>query len=159
VRRLRSGPALAVLAVVTALAGGCGAPPGPAPLAEVVGGAPVVDPSARAGGLVAGFPAVVPVPAGDPVTASAVQARGALLAVSVTGTSTRTAPALLAWFRARLATEGFTATDGSLLPAGAVGAAFGRPGGVELLLVAVVDRGSRRSWSVGGTVAPPAGNG
>jgi len=140
------GPALA----------GCGARPVPHDVVQAVVRTPSPDPSARAGGLVDGFPAEVPVPVGAHVTASALQARGDLLAVSVTGTSTLAVPALLGWFRARLHAEGFTATDDSLLPRGAAGAAYGRPGGRELLLVAVVDRGAERSWSVGGTVAPPA---
>ena len=141
---------------------GCGAPAVPVP--DQVAQAdlprpPSLDPSARAGGLVDDFPTVVPVPTGAHVTASAVQARGSLLAVSVTGTSPSSVPVLLAWFRTRLRAEGFTATDDGLLPRGAFGAAYGRPGGVELLLVAVVDRGAERSWSVGGTVTPPRDRG
>jgi len=155
--------ALALSALVCAPSlGGCGAAAGARQVARVAAAAPPsglpdgASPglSARVDGLVDGMPAVVPVPVGAHVTTSAVQARGALLAVSVTGTSTLAVPALLAGFRDRLLAEGFTATDDSLLPRGAAGAAYGRPGGRELLLVAVVDRGGTRSWSVGGTVAP-----
>jgi hypothetical protein len=158
---LRRRPAGAFLVLTAVLAGvpaaaltGCGAAPATSRIMPAATTEPSLDPSARAGGLVDGFPAVVPVPTGAHVTASAVQARGDLLAVSVTGTSALSVPALLAWFRGRLRAEGFTATDDTLLPRGASGAAYGRPGGVELLLVAVVDRGGERSWSVGGTVAP-----
>jgi hypothetical protein len=128
----------------------------PQALATAASSAPAdpAAPSALAGGLVAGIPPVLPVPPGAHVTASAMQRRGDLLGVSVTGTSGQPVPALLAFFRARLRTAGFTATDDSLLPKGASGAAYARSGGSELLLVAVVDRGTDRSWSVGGTVRP-----
>jgi hypothetical protein len=145
---------MTVLVSVTAPLTGCGSTPVVGRVVEMAVAAPTPDPSALAGGLVDGFPDVVPVPAGGHITASAMQARGDLLGVSVTGTSPLTVPALLTWFRGRLGAEGFTATDDSLLPRGATGAAFGRPGGVELLLVAIVDRGGERSWSIGGTVAP-----
>lgn len=117
--------------------------------------------AAAAASLVAEMPAVVPVPPGSHVTASAVQTRPdqpgpaggpELLGVSITGTSRRSTAELLTFFHARLGRAGFTATDDSLLPAGASGAAFGR-GEHELLLVAVVDRTAERSWSIGGTVA------
>jgi hypothetical protein len=39
-----------------------------------------------------------------------------------------------------------------MLPPGATGLAFSRDGGRELLVVAVVDRRTLRSFSVGGTV-------
>jgi hypothetical protein len=112
------------------------------------------QPSAAAGRLVQGFPAVVPLPPDARITSSAVQARPDrpdLLGVSATGTSRLSPQDLLGFFHVRLRRAGFTATDDSLLPAGASGAAFGRAPG-ELLLVAVVDRGPERSWSVGGTV-------
>jgi hypothetical protein len=148
-------PALGAVASLTGYAAltGCAAPRPADRLLQVAVTTPVPGPSARAGGLVDGLPDVVPVPPGGHITGSALQARGDLLEVSVTGTSTLAVPALLAWFRGRLRAEGFTATDDSLLPKGASGAVYGRPGGVELLLVAVVDRGPARSWSVGGTVA------
>lgn len=154
-----SGLVTAAAALVTAAVAlaGCGASDLPsARQVQVAVAVPEASPtpSAQAGGLVPGFPDVVPVPAGSHITASAVQPDRGLLAVSVTGTSPLPVPALLSWFRTRLAASGFTATDDSLLPKGASGAAFARQGGNELLLVAVVDRGARRSWSVGGTVAP-----
>jgi hypothetical protein len=159
-----SARSLALLALAVPVLAGCAAPP---PAAKVLTAAVLQVPpspaaaeaSARSGPLVEGFPDVVPVPPGGRVTGSAVQPRGDLLAVSVAGSSPLTVPTLLAWFRSRLRAEGFTATDDSLLPAGAAGAAYGRPGGVELLLVAVVDRGASRSWSVGGTVATRPGRG
>lgn len=112
-------------------------------------------PSALAGGLVAGFPHAVPIPPKARITASAVQTQPEkdLLGVSVSGTSRSSAEQLLAFFHDRLRHAGFTATNDELLPEGTTGAAFGR-GGRELLLVAIVDRGTERSWSVGGTVAP-----
>jgi hypothetical protein len=109
---------------------------------------------AVAGRIVAGFPTVVPVPTDAHVTASAVQPHDELLAVSVTGTSRTSTSALLTFFRTRLTKAGFTATDDKLLPAGASGAAYERSGGAEMVIVAVVDRGAERSFSVGGTVSP-----
>jgi hypothetical protein len=153
---------LVALAALVALAG-CGTADAGARLGPVV---QVVDadqgahppslhrPTAVAGRLVEGFPDQVPVPAGAHVTASAVEDRGELLAVSVTGTSKQPVADLLAFFRSRLTRAGFTATEGSLLPAGASGAAFGRSGGAEMLIVAVIDRGGERSFSIGGTVRP-----
>jgi hypothetical protein len=114
-------------------------------------------PSAAAGRIVDGFPSVVPIPPGARITGSAVQDRPdrpGVRGVSVTGTSTTSTKDLLAFFRGRLRKAGFTATDDSLLPAGASGAAYGRGPG-ELLLVAVVDLGAERSFSIGGTVAQP----
>jgi hypothetical protein len=108
--------------------------------------------TAAAGRLVAGFPTSIPVPDGVHVTASAVQGQGALLAASVTGTSSLSVTSLLAFYRARLTDAGFTST-GDSLPAGASGTAYERAGGTEMLVVAVVDRGAERSFSVGGTVS------
>jgi hypothetical protein len=158
-RESGSGPvALLVAALVAVLAASTGCGAGPAIptdqvaqlLATPSGGQ---RPTAVAGRLVTGFPTVVPVPAGAHVTASAMEPHGDLLAVSVTGTSRQPLAALLAYIRDRLTRAGFTATDGSLLPAGASGAAFGRHAGTEMLIVAVVDRGTERSFSIGGTVS------
>ncbi|HEY6794483.1 MAG TPA: hypothetical protein VI248_07355 [Kineosporiaceae bacterium] len=146
---------LAVPALAAPLAAGCAASPTAEhvlQVAETTGASAV-----GSAGLAQGFPDVVPVPPGARVTDSAMQVRGDVLGVSVAGTSPMPVAGLLAWFRARLRAEGFTATD-PLLPPGASGAAFGRPGGVELLLVAVVDRGTLRSWSVGGTIAVRRGH-
>ncbi|MDQ1286883.1 MAG: hypothetical protein QG622_448 [Actinomycetota bacterium] len=109
--------------------------------------------SAASGRLVGGIPVVVPVPPGATVTTSAVGHENGLLTVSVTGTSGEPAADLLAFFRERLTLAAFTATEGSPLPEGAVGAVFGR-GEREVLLVAIVDHGVSRSWSLGGTLAP-----
>jgi hypothetical protein len=145
----RSAPAL----LVAALLAGCGSVSAAGPVTQVLAVPSSSDgPSALAGGLVAGLPGVVPVPPTAHVTASALQPRGSLLGVSVTGTSAQDVADLLAFFRRRLTAAGFTATDDHLLPKGAAGAAFGR-GDREVLIVAVVDRGGERSWSVGGTVA------
>jgi hypothetical protein len=147
---------LADLVAVLALATGCGAAPGVAgdQVTQVLT-TPAVGrpPTAVAGRLVTGFPTVVPVPSGAHVTASAVEPHGDLLAVSVTGTSRQPVAALLTFVRSRLLHAGFTATDNSLLPSGASGAAFGRNGGAEMLIVAIVDRGAERSFSIGGTVS------
>jgi hypothetical protein len=159
--RLRGYCALLVLTAVA----GCGsAPNGSSPhlgtespgphITQVLITAPGQGrPTAVAGRLVTGFPSVVPLPPGAHVTASAVQPRGDLLAVSVTGTSRQPLAALLHFIRTRLIRVGFTATDNSLLPPGASDAAFGRQGGAEMLIVAVVDRGDERSFSIGGTVS------
>ena len=60
---------------------------------------------------------------------------------------------MLDFYAKTLRRAGFSQTKGSVLPPGAVGLAFSRDGGQELLVVAVVDRGGLRSFSVGGTVA------
>jgi hypothetical protein len=144
---------------VTTGVAGCAAPPDAGQVAQVLAQpTPPASrtPTALAGGLVPGFPREIPVPPKARITASAVQAQPEkdLLGVSVAGTSRSSAAQLLAFFHDRLGRAGFTATDDGLLPEGTTGAAFGR-GGRELLLVAVVDRGTERSWSVGGTVAAP----
>jgi hypothetical protein len=165
--RSRSAVARALLTVTTATGlavgglAGCGAPdvgqvtqvlapPTPTPIPSQIR-----TPTALAGALVAGFPRAVPIPPKARITASAVQAQPEqdLLGVSVSGTSGSSTKQLLAFFHDRLRRAGFTATDDELLPDGTSGAAFGR-GSRELLLVAIVDRGTERSWSVGGTVAP-----
>jgi hypothetical protein len=137
---------------------GCGAGPAVTGNQVTVTRAPDTSPGAQqptavAGRLVADFPAVVPLPPGAQVTASAVEPHGDLLAVSVTGTTRQSVAALLAFIRTRLIRAGFAATDDSLLPHGASGAAFGRHGGAEMLILAVVDRGAERSFSIGGTVS------
>jgi hypothetical protein len=155
----------AVLTALTAVAAsgaaaGCAAPPsdriGQALAMPSASPSASGPPSAAAGRLVDGFPAVVvPIPPDARITGSAVQPRPDrpdLLGVSATGTSRLSPRNLLGFFHVRLRRAGFTATDDSLLPPGASGAAFGRAPG-ELLLVAVVDRGPDRSWSIGGTVA------
>jgi len=166
---LRSFPATAALLAAAAAPGllaGCASTPtaamaGPAVPAASAADVAVGSASALAGGLLPGVPGVVPVPPAARVTGSAVQARGGLLAVSVSGTSTLAVRPLLDWFTARLRSEGFTAAPGGSPPApGAgtgIGTTFSRPGGREILLVAVADRGGERSWSVGGTVAPTHG--
>ena len=153
-------PTTALLAATAAagLLAGCASTP-TAALAGPLASAAVTEPaSATAGGLLPAVPGVVPVPPAARVTGSAVQVRGGLLAVSVSGTSTLAVRPLLAWFTARLRSEGFTAAPGggpSATGTGTgTGTTFSRPGGREILLVAVADRGGERSWSVGGTVAP-----
>lgn len=108
---------------------------------------------AATGSLVSGFPArLLPLPPGARVTASAVQHHEGLLDVSMSATSPVSAKKVLEFYAATLTGAGFTRTDGSILPPGAVGLAFSRDGGRELVVVAVVDRGALSSFSVGGTV-------
>jgi hypothetical protein len=102
---------------------------------------------------VAGFPTrMVPVPPGATVTASAVEPAAGVLKVSLTGTSPASVQQILDFYHSTLLGEGFTATSGNVLPAGASGAAYSRGGDTELLIVAVADDGVRRSFSIGGTV-------
>jgi hypothetical protein len=77
----------------------------------------------------------------------------AVLDVSLSATTTQAAPQVLDFYSATLRKAGFSQTKGSMLPPGAVGLAFSRGGGQELLVVAVADHGALRSFSVGGTVA------
>jgi len=141
-------------AAVTGTAGACAAPSAGQVTQALASPSTSGPPSAAAGRLVEGFPAVVPIPPDARITGSAVQDRPerGLLGVSATGTSRLPIKELLGFFHVRLRRSGFSETDDSLLPPGASGAAFGRAAG-ELLLVAVVDRGNDRSWSIGGTVA------
>jgi hypothetical protein len=87
------------------------------------------------------------------ITSSALAPQGELTGVSVTGTSELSVAGLLIFFRGRLTGAGFTATDDSLLPRGATGAAYARADGTQMIIVAIVDRGPQRSFSLGGTVA------
>ena len=109
---------------------------------------------AATGVIVPAFPsALLPLPPGATVTASAVQRHDAVLDVSLSATTTQAAPQVLDFYSATLRKAGFSQTKGSMLPPGAVGLAFSRGGGQELLVVAVADHGALRSFSVGGTVA------
>jgi hypothetical protein len=146
--------ALTTVAATGAATAAC-ASPDPGQVTQALASpSPSGPPSAAAGRLVDGFPDVIPIPPDATITGSAVQERPeqGLLGVSATGTSRLPVKALLGFFHVRLRRAGFSETDDSLLPPGASGAAFGRASG-ELLLVAVVDRGPDRSWSIGGTVA------
>jgi hypothetical protein len=111
------------------------------------------DVSAAAGVRVDGIPAFLAVPPGASVTGSAVGHKGTLLQVSITGSTGAKVADVLAFYRKTLTTAGFTATDDGVLPSGSSGTAYGRGDTGELLVVAVVDNGSARSFSVGGTVA------
>ena len=111
------------------------------------------DVSAAAGVRVDGIPAFLAVPPGASVTGSAVGHKGTLLQVSITGSTGAKVADVLAFYRKTLTKAGFTATDDGVLPTGSSGTAYGRGDTGELLVVAVVDNGSARSFSVGGTVA------
>ncbi len=133
---------------------GCGGHPAPParPLAVTVSASLGRSPAAAAG-LVPGFPTdVLPAPPSATVTASAIEPDGELLRVSLTGTSPAPVAAILDFYRATLVRQGFTASDDGVLPPGATGMAYSRGDASELLVVAVVDRGTSRSFSVGGTV-------
>ncbi|MBI4943066.1 MAG: hypothetical protein HY830_20160 [Actinobacteria bacterium] len=130
-------------------AGGASGDPTP------VGGAPdAVAPSGSGtatAGLMAGFPTdVIPLLPGATVTASAVRTSGDRLEVSLSGTSTKSADAILAFYDKTFRKQGFESTDGRTLAPGTGGRIYAR--GDEVLLVAVEGAGARRSFSVGGTV-------
>ena len=134
------------------------APSGTGVQAHVVGGAasrPVLPPTeAAAGALVPGFPStLLPLLPGATVTASAVQRHSGVMDVSLSATTRAPAPTVLAFYSGVLGRAGFSQTRGTMLPPGAIGLAFGRGAGQELLVVAVVDRGAVRSFSVGGTLS------
>jgi hypothetical protein len=119
------------------------------------GGAPdAVAPSGSGtatAGLMTGFPTdVIPLLPGATVTASAVRTSGDRLEVSLSGTSTRSADAILAFYDKTFRKQGFESTDGRTLAPGTGGRIYAR--GDEVLLVAVEGAGARRSFSVGGTV-------
>ncbi|WP_088289356.1 hypothetical protein [Kineosporia sp. A_224] len=102
-------------------------------------------------GLMAGFPTdVIPLLPGATVTASAVRTSGDRLEVSLSGTSTKSADAILAFYDKTFRKQGFESTDGRTLAPGTGGRIYAR--GDEVLLVAVEGAGARRSFSVGGTV-------
>jgi hypothetical protein len=169
--RRSAGPAVACLtavAVLTVLVGAAGCSSSPsssgsarAAAAQLVGGAATTSapPGAAAteaatGAIVHAFPTtLLPLPPGAKVTASAVQRHDAVLDVSLSGTTPAAAAAVLDFYARTLGKAGFSQTKGSVLPPGAVGLAFSRGDGRELLVVAVADRGGLRSFSVGGTVA------
>jgi hypothetical protein len=162
-----TGRRLVLLPVITALTVGVGGCTGgsvasgvPAQAQFTAAAATRSTPAATeatAGSMVSDFPSrLVPLPPATTVTASAVQRHGDLLDVSVSATTTVSTTDLLAFYTKALGRAGFSATKGSVLPAGATGLAFGRGDGRELLVLAVVDRRSSRSFSIGGTVAAGA---
>jgi len=105
---------------------------------------------AAVGRRVDGIPRFLAVPVGATVTGSAVQPFHGRLQVSITGTTPAPVSDVLGFYRRTLTAAGFTATDDGLLPPGSTGTAYGHAG--QLLVVAVVDHGSVRSFSIGGTV-------
>ncbi len=153
-------PALGVALVVTVGAlSGCGAgaalPPNTAlPAAAATAATTSTRPAASAAaGLVAGFPTeLVPLPPGAAVTSSALAPGPGGMQLSLSGTTSLPVKTVLAFYRTALTKAGFTTTKGNVLPSGASGAAYSRNGEEELLIVAVVDNGARRSFSVGGTI-------
>ena len=107
--------------------------------------------------IVADFPSrLIPAPPGASVTASAVQRHGGTQEISLSATTRAPVAAVLDFYRMTLAQAGFSVTRDSMLPLGATGLAFSRDGGQDLLVVAVVDQGATRSFSIGGTVATGA---
>jgi hypothetical protein len=152
-----AGPVLAMALAVTGCSPSASRASSGVAQAQLVAGAatrPATSPAqAATGSLVPGFPArLLPLPAGARVTASAVQQHDAESDVSVSATTPMSAKKVLEFYATALGRAGFSRTDGSMLPAGAVGLAFSRDGGRELIVVAVVDRGAVTSFSVGGTV-------
>ena len=161
-------PVLGVAACTASSAADSGsaafAPSGPAvaPAPASRPGSTVVDATSTDGSAVAavgrrvdGIPHFLAVPPGATVTGSAVQPDHGRLQVSITGTTSAPVSDVLGFYRRTLTAAGFTATDDGLLPPGSTGAAYGHAG--QLLVVAVVDHGPVRAFSVGGTVdAPPA---
>jgi hypothetical protein len=102
-------------------------------------------------GLLAAFPAdAVPLPPGALVTASAVGAAGDRLEVSVSGTTTATAAAVVAFYDTAFAARGYTRRDGGTLAPGTAGRVYAK--GDDVLVLAVTTSGAVRSFSVGGTV-------
>ncbi|MDQ1294335.1 MAG: hypothetical protein QG608_2218 [Actinomycetota bacterium] len=77
---------------------------------------------------------------------------GAGTTISLTGESPDRVSALLSFYRIHLTKLGFSEVPGAL-PAGTTGAMFTRSKGSELLTLAILDRSSSRSFSIGGTVA------
>lgn len=153
-RRARPAGLTAAL-LVTALSA-CSSPsPGPARPTATATLTPAT--TSAVGHLVGNFPvSVIPVPPGATVTGSAASAEPAGLMVSLTGTSPAPVAALLRFYRGTLTAAGFTASTGAVLPKGAQGAVYSRSGGDEMLLLAIVDRGPLRSFSIGGTLSAAA---
>lgn len=159
-RSTRAALLVGVMGLLPLAAGGCSSGSAAASgvaQAQLVGGAATrsaLPPTeAATGSLVRGFPSqLLPLPPGVTVTASAVQRHEELMDVSVSATTPAPAKEVLSFYSATLTKAGFSQTKGSVLPVGAAGLAFSRDGGKELVVVAVADRGSDRSFSVGGTV-------
>ena len=160
------GPTVLLLAsLLTGIAGCASSSPSPAPsvaaqgqlVGDAVARSTLPPVAATAGALVPGFPSsLLPLPPGAAVTASGVQRREDLLEISMSATTTAGVKQVLDFYAKALGRAGFSRTGGNMLPPGAVGLAFTRDGGRELLVVAVVDRGAQRSFSVGGTLAEPS---
>jgi hypothetical protein len=139
----------------SAASGGSSQDADPAGGTTPTGGAPdAVTPSGSGtatAGLVTDFPAdVIPLLPGATVTASAVRTSGERLDVSLSGTSTKSADAILAFYDKTFRKQGFESTDGRTLAPGTGGRIYAR--GDEVLVVAVEGAGAKRSFSVGGTV-------
>lgn len=108
------------------------------------------------GGVVAGFPAdLLPLPEGaEPLLTSAVPT-GDKLQVSLSGRTTAPPESVLDTYRASLTAAGFAESPSAGAP-GALASTFTRGDGAELVSVAVVPDGASSTFTVGGTVAPPA---
>lgn len=111
------------------------------------------------GSLVPGFPAqVIPVMPKASVTASAVTARQGTLDVSLSGRTSAPLRAVMRYYRQALTKAGFS-TDPTIHPPGPkatqASLTLGRSDGSEVLIIAVLDNGTTRSFSVGGTLLDP----
>jgi hypothetical protein len=106
--------------------------------------------------LADGFPTdLVPRPPESTITSSAVDPQeGVGTTISLTGESPDRVSALLSFYRIHLTKMGFSEVPGGM-PEGMAGAMFTRSKGSELLTLAIMDRSSSRSFSIGGTVALP----
>ncbi len=113
------------------------------------------------GALAAGFPAdLVVVPPGAEVLVSAAEPvpGGDLLRVSLNLRSAQDTAGLVEALRAPLLAAGFAETAATPEPGLAARTAFSRGDGAELLVLGVLDTGTTRTLTVGGTVrAPSAG--
>jgi hypothetical protein len=89
------------------------------------------------------------------LTSSSIQDNGTDLAVSMSANSNQSTAQLIKFYTNHLAKNGFTylkpatgKTDGP-----AAQATFQRQDGAEYLLLAIVDDGQKRSFSIGGDIA------
>ena len=92
------------------------------------------------------------------VTASAVTKRLGTLDVSLSGRTSAPLRAVMRYYRQALTQIGFTTDATFQLPGPKATQAtltLGRSDGSEVLIIAVLDRGTNRSFSVGGTLLDP----
>lgn len=129
----------------------------PAPSEDGASASPAPSASdVSVGGVVAGFPSdLLPLPEGaEPLLTSAVPT-GDKLQVSLSGRTAAPPESVLETYRASLAQAGFAESPSAGAP-GALASTFTRSDGAEVVTVAVVPDGGSSTFTVGGTVAPPA---